>query len=67
MLEDPMFSDVSSPYLSLPLAPVSILMGHFLYGQASPQDAIGSAAQILQAPSSQAPASLALTGYSAYP
>lgn len=62
-----MFGDVIGLHLSLPLALVSILIGHFLHGQGSPQDAKGSVAPILQAPSSHASVSLTLTGHSAYP
>ena len=68
MPEGPMFSDVIGSHLSLPLALVSILIGHFLRGEGSPQDAKGSVGlKLLQDPSSQGLASLTPTGHSAYP
>lgn len=48
---------------SLLLALVSTLTDHLLLNQPSPRDANSSAAHVLQAPSSQALASLTLTGH----
>lgn len=67
MPEGPMFRDVIGPHSSLFLALVSTLTDHFLLEQPSPRDANSSAAHILQAPSSQAVASLTLTGHSTCP
>lgn len=53
--------------ISLSLALLSTLTGHLLHVQASSQDANSSVAHTLQAPSSQASASLVPTGHSAYP